>query len=55
MWGEEGFRKVCDLTRHMISELLEISQEVREILKEGIVRPEQILYPRFNNTTEIIP
>ncbi|RLG48411.1 MAG: putative peptide-modifying radical SAM/SPASM domain-containing protein [Thermoproteota archaeon] len=55
LWGEGGFRKVCDLTKHMISELLKISHEVRQLMKSRIVRPEQVLYPRFNNTTEIIP
>ncbi len=55
LWGEEGFRKVCDLTKHMISELLGISHEVRDIIKEGVIELEQVLYPWFNNTTEIIP
>ncbi len=55
LWGEEGFRKVCDLTKHMISELLRIRYDVRLLIREGIVKLKQILYPEYNNTTEIIP
>ncbi len=55
LWGEKGFRKVCGLTKHMISELLRIRREVERIVMEGIVELEQILYPPYNNTTEIIP
>ena len=55
LWGEEGFRKVCRLTKALISEVLSLLPDVEGALEEGLVDPEEVLYPPFNNTTEIIP
>ncbi len=49
LWGEWGFKKLCELTRALVNEL----EKVREELKEkGYDIP---LYPPYLNTTEIIP
>jgi len=55
LWGEEGFRKVCEITKYMISKLLKVSLKVRQLIEAGIIDLKQVLYPEFNNTTEIIP
>jgi len=55
LWGEEGFRKICNLTIHTIKELLKIKDELLKLIDEKVVSTESIIYPKFNNTTEIIP
>ena len=48
LWGKEGFDAVCDVTKFLIHEL-EKYKDSLEPFKENIK------YPPFNNTTEIIP
>jgi putative peptide-modifying radical SAM enzyme len=47
-WGMDGFNAICDVTKFLINELQRY-QDICEPLKE------QIRYPPYNNTTEIIP
>lgn len=54
-WGEKGFREVCEVTKYTIDEVLSVVDEVEELLKRGVIKREQIYYPPFDNTTEIIP
>jgi len=55
LWGEEGFRKTCEVTIYTINKLAEIKEEVSSLLNRKVISMEQICYPPFNNTTEIIP
>ena len=55
LWGEEGFKLVCDMTVTLLKVLTEAAENVRELIKEGIIRLEELKYPPFNNTVEIIP
>ncbi len=48
LWGEEGFKAICDVTKFLIKELNKHIDELR-FLKNNLY------YPPFNNTTEIIP
>ncbi len=48
LWGEEGFRKICEVTKFTINEIRKYA-DVLEKYKGGIK------YPPYNNTTEIIP
>ena len=46
-WGEEGFRAVCQVTKHTIREVLECIDKCA---------PSEVFsYPSFNNSLEIIP
>jgi len=54
-WGDEGFRKICNVTKHLVNSLLEKKNEIERQLERGIVSRKQLYYPPFNNTTEIIP
>ncbi len=54
-WGEEGFRKVCDLTRHLIDEVRTTVPRIRSLIREGVIGLGDVVYPPFNNTVEIIP
>ena len=55
LWGDEGFEKVCNLTRHLIKSLMEIRDRVLKLIDGGVIPEEEFEYPPFNNTTEIIP
>lgn len=52
LWGWEGFRAVCRVTKHLIHQL----EGVKDVVIENLPQVEnEINYPSFNNTTEIIP
>ncbi|RLF63530.1 MAG: putative peptide-modifying radical SAM/SPASM domain-containing protein, partial [Thermoplasmata archaeon] len=52
LWGDEGFRAVCRVTKHLIHQL----EGVKGVVMEKLPQIEgEIDYPPFNNTTEIIP
>ncbi len=48
LWGEEGFNEVCKVTKFLIYELKKYERKIRELKID-------IDYPKYNNTTEIIP
>lgn len=54
-WGEEGFRKICKIVKHLIKELQQIEPKVKELLKEKVISPKEFNYPEINNCCEIIP
>lgn len=54
LWGSWGFNHLCNLTIHTIEALSSIVPEVTSLLTNTITL-EQLSYPPFNNTTEIIP
>lgn len=55
LWGEDGFEKVCDITRHLINELKAQAPKVQELLDRGTISIGDLKYPEFNNGCEIIP
>ena len=55
LWGEEGFDLVCEITKHYIKELQGIKPKVLELIEQGVICYEDFNYPKYNNTTEIIP
>ncbi len=54
-WGEDGYFKVCRSVFHLIDELRRVEPRVRELISEGVVALEDIKYPPFTNSVEIIP
>ncbi|MCS7365072.1 MAG: TIGR04084 family radical SAM/SPASM domain-containing protein [archaeon GB-1867-035] len=54
-WGDDGFKKVCSLTCFMIDELKKISGKILKLMMNGVIDPNSLRYPPFNNTTELIP
>ncbi len=54
-WGEEGFARVCEITKHTIETVLGIRPQINELLDEGTIRKEDLVYPKYNNSVEIIP
>jgi len=55
LWGEEGFRALCQITSTMIDLILNIKHRVQELLEEGRIDWGSLNYPPYNNSTEIIP
>jgi putative peptide-modifying radical SAM enzyme len=55
LWGREGFEKVCNIVKHLIDSLLKYRGRVLELVGEGVVRLEDIRYPPYPNSVEIIP
>jgi len=50
LWGSEGFELVCSTTKHLIREI----ERVKDVAIK-LCGKEKLIYPKFNNTTEIIP
>jgi len=48
LWGEEGVNKICHITRFTIN-------EIKKYQKLLMHHKENLKYPPYNNTTEIIP
>jgi len=55
LWGLDGFRKVCNITRYLIDELKKIEPNIRELIQGEKIPLRDLNYPTYNNTTEIIP
>jgi len=54
-WGEEGFKQVCEITKHTINVLLNIKPRIDELIKKGALSKKELIYPEYNNSVEIIP
>lgn len=55
LWGEEGFRKLCEATIHLIREMERVKNRAMSLAEGGVIDIDSLRYPRFLNTTEIIP
>lgn len=54
-WGERGFREVCTATKEFVKLVLTAVPVLLNYIDKGIVRIEDLRYPPFNNTVEVIP
>ncbi len=55
LWGINGFRKVCGTVRFLVNELMRVKPKIERMIDEGLFDLEDFHYPKYNNTTEIIP
>lgn len=55
LWGDEGFKVLCRITKVLIDQLYENKPKMEKAIKEGSVSLEALDYPPFLNTIEIIP
>ena len=55
LWGIEGYKLVCGTVIHLINELRGVLDRVKELVGEGVIRLEDIKYPPYTNSVEIIP
>ncbi len=54
-WGDEGFRKICNVTKRTIDAISNVKDEVFAIMSNLGIGHEALDYPKFNNSTEIVP
>lgn len=54
-WGDAGFDDVCVTIRHLIHHVRAMLPIVRQLLEDGVIQRDDLHYPKYNNTTEIIP
>jgi putative peptide-modifying radical SAM enzyme len=54
LWGDKGFRQVCDTVKGMMDSLHEALPEVRHLIQEGKIQLEDFEYTKYNSC-EIIP
>ncbi len=55
LWGEEGQEEVCRVTRATIRSVLSRMRRIEGAVSSGAVSWDDVFYPKFNNTVEIIP
>ena len=55
LWGEDGFRKICNTVFHLVNTLKIAAPTVKELIEQNIIELESFDYPEFNNGCEIIP
>jgi uncharacterized protein len=54
-WGRQLFDRVCESTRHLISELEKLVPLAHSLIMNGVLPPDAFDYPEINNGCEIIP
>lgn len=55
LWGDEGFKLVCSTAVHLIREIERVKPDIMSLVERGKIDFDDLIYPKFNNTTEIIP
>ncbi|MCS7140414.1 MAG: TIGR04084 family radical SAM/SPASM domain-containing protein [Candidatus Nezhaarchaeota archaeon] len=55
LWGDDGFKLLCLTTQSLIDKLHEIKPRIKKAVKKSIIKLEELRYPPFLNTIEIIP
>jgi len=55
LWGDEGMRAICEVSKFIIDLILERMPIIERLLDKGIIAEEQLIYPKYNNTIEIMP
>jgi len=54
-WGEEGFKEVCVTVKHLMNELKRILPSIKQAIADGKIELEDLNYPKYNNSVEVIP
>ena len=55
LWGDGGFEKICEVSRHLFQALEKHVSRVHELIETGVITSNDFNYPEFNNGCEIIP
>jgi len=55
LWGDEGVRAVCECSRYIIELVQKSLWRIKDALAKTPYTLEDLIYPRYNNTIEIIP
>lgn len=54
-WGEDGFKVTCDVTKFTIDLIRNNLNEILSCIENTGIKIDEVKYPSFNNTVEIIP
>jgi len=54
-WGEDGFSAVCEVTCEYLRYIVSISEKVRELIRSGVIKREELFQDGIEDSTEIIP
>lgn len=55
LWGRDGFNLVCDSVRHLVHEILRYKGVLEHLIRRRIIDEQELFYPSYNNSVEIIP
>lgn len=55
LWGEDGYKKVCNTVKHLTSTLRKQIPRIERFIEEGFISLDDFKYPEYNNGCEIIP
>jgi putative peptide-modifying radical SAM enzyme len=55
LWGDEGFEKICEVSRHLFHTLKKYVPVVRNLIETKVISAAAFEYPEFNNGCEIVP
>jgi putative peptide-modifying radical SAM enzyme len=55
LWGKKGFEAVCELTKFTIDLIESRLESIEKMVRDGKIDFDDLDYPKFNNSTEIIP
>ena len=55
LWSSKGFAKVCEVTKFTIDRIAAMESSVNKAVAGRLIDPNELDYPKFNNSTEIIP
>ncbi|MFW9833402.1 MAG: TIGR04084 family radical SAM/SPASM domain-containing protein [Candidatus Thorarchaeota archaeon] len=55
LWGEEGFEKICNVSRYLFNTLKKYVRDVQNLIDNGVISNSVFEYPEFNNGCEIVP
>jgi putative peptide-modifying radical SAM enzyme len=54
-WPRREYDQICDATQSLVAEMAAAKGRIVELLEAGVIAPERLRYPEFNNTIEVIP
>ena len=54
-WGEDGFTKICELDKELIFMIRGKRDRIFDLVNTGRIKKEELFYPAYNNSIEIIP
>ncbi len=55
LWGEEGFHEICEITMWLVKEIRKIRPRLFEMVESGLIDLNDLIYPAYNNSVEIVP
>lgn len=55
LWGDEGVNAICECSKYLINLIKNRLELIEEILENGGNNLDDAVYPKYNNTIEIIP